>query len=205
MTFPARPRRQGPLLLKQAHAVVDERTTMVCLDVAGQIQPVDAPFETLAGEYMTPPFHIHCRTAMIPWLPGFVSEERRKANEEIRKRPAKEKRKGPGGFEGPVPPPPPARAETVTPAPDGPPGPGEVEALQLQLRTGTVFGERGLAAQRKKRLSLARRIARVLLLMNPTREMLALIREALASGRWVTFDDLPEWLRRRILAAERRV
>lgn len=41
-------------------AVIDKRTTMVCLRAAGQVQPVTEPFETLMGEIMDPPFHVHC-------------------------------------------------------------------------------------------------------------------------------------------------
>lgn len=97
---PSRP----PLLLKQLHAVIDKRTTMVCLDAAGQIQPVDEPFETLMGKRDMPPFHLHCRDVVVPWLPGFVSEQRKEANAEIKRRPLKQRRKGPDGYAGRLPP-----------------------------------------------------------------------------------------------------
>jgi hypothetical protein len=44
----------GDLLLKQLVAVIDGRTTVICLHAAGQIQPVEHPFETLAGEFGGP-------------------------------------------------------------------------------------------------------------------------------------------------------
>lgn len=84
--------------------MVDKVTTIVCLDAAGQIQPVDEPFETLAGEFDQPPFHIHCRTGVVPWLPGFVSDQRQLANAELLRRPLKQRRKGPDGVGARIPP-----------------------------------------------------------------------------------------------------
>lgn len=101
-----------PVLKKQLHAVVDTRTTMVCLDAAGQIRELDEPFDTLAGLFPAPPFHLWCRTVVLPYAVGIIGAQRAAANTEIRNRPAAEKRKGPDGFEGPVPPPPPMRAVT---------------------------------------------------------------------------------------------
>lgn len=83
--------------MKQARAIVDERTTIVCLDIHGIIMPVDQPFETLAGDFMQPPFHIHCRTLVGPHMAGFIAEARREANKELKSRPAWEKRRGEGG------------------------------------------------------------------------------------------------------------
>jgi hypothetical protein len=105
---PRKPRL--PVLRKQLHAVVDSSTTMVCLDAAGQIRDIDEPFDTLAGLFPAPPFHRWCRTVVLPYAVGIIGVQRAEANTEIRNRPAREKRKGPGGFEGPVPPPPPLRA-----------------------------------------------------------------------------------------------
>jgi hypothetical protein len=93
---------------------------MVCLDAAGQIRDVDEPFETLAGPVMAPPTHIHCRSVVLPWLPGVIEEQRGMANAEIVRRPRAEKRKGPGGYEGPIPPPPPTDAapQVMRPRPE---------------------------------------------------------------------------------------
>lgn len=104
----SKPRRRVPLLRKQYISVVDSRTTMVCLDAAGQIRDVDEPFDTLAGQYAAPPTHIHCRSVVLPWLAGVIEEQRTDANAEILRRPRREKRKGPEGYEGPIPPPAPA-------------------------------------------------------------------------------------------------
>lgn len=97
-----------PQLRKQYISVVDSRTTMVCLDAAGQIRDLDEPFETLAGPVQAPPTHIHCRATVLPYLPGVIEEQRGDANAEIRRRPRSEKRKGPDGYEGPIPPPAPS-------------------------------------------------------------------------------------------------
>lgn len=109
------------LVLRQLIAVVDSRTTVVCLHAAGQIRAVDEPFETLAGDFMQPPFHVHCRTLVVPWMPGMVNEFRKAANDELRNRPLKERRIGPNGeIGGRIPPPPPA-APTPPPEPPAPP------------------------------------------------------------------------------------
>lgn len=86
-----------PLLRKQLVAVVDTATTMICLDAAGQIRDLNQPFRTLAGDFQHPPFHRWCRTVTIPYLPGFVTDERTDANQEINRRPLAERRKGPDG------------------------------------------------------------------------------------------------------------
>lgn len=97
----------GDLILKQVVATIDKRTTMTCLDAAGQIQPVDHDFDTLSGGFDAPPFHVHCRSLSVPWMSGFVNDQRSSANAEIKTRPAAQRRKGPDGYEGPLPPPPP--------------------------------------------------------------------------------------------------
>jgi hypothetical protein len=106
-------------MLKQWAAVVDDVTTIVCLDAAGQIREVDEPFDTLNGEFWHPPAHIHCRAIVVPWLPGFVDKQRRPANEELSRRPRKQRRKGPGGSTASNPPPdrsnPPGRKPPVPP------------------------------------------------------------------------------------------
>jgi hypothetical protein len=107
---PKRRSQQVPLLQKQLLAVVDGATTMICLNAAGQIRDLDQPFTTLAGEFELPPFHIHCRSIAVPYVQGVIRRARREANAEIRRRPVKEKRRGPDGFEGQLPPPPPVDA-----------------------------------------------------------------------------------------------
>jgi hypothetical protein len=95
-----------PVLKKQVFATIDARTTMVCLDAAGQIRDLDEPFDTLAGPYLTPPFHIHCRSAVLPWAAGVIGRQRDDANTEIQHRPAAQRRKDADGFHGRLPPPP---------------------------------------------------------------------------------------------------
>lgn len=85
-----------PLVFKQARAIIDKRTTVVCLDIHGAMVPVDEPFETMAGDFQRPPFHVHCRTLVGPRMPGFLSDARAEANAELQNRPKKERRKGPG-------------------------------------------------------------------------------------------------------------
>lgn len=75
------------LLWKQAHAVIDERTTLVCLHVAGQIQPIDSPYETLNGAFDSPPFHVHCRSLSVPYMEGFVNDMADESNAELQRRP----------------------------------------------------------------------------------------------------------------------
>lgn len=94
-----------PLLRKQLLCVVDQRSTMVCLDAAGQIRPIDQPFHTLAGQFQAPPFHRWCRSVTTPYLEGFVETHRADANTEINRRPLAERRKGPGGIGARIPPP----------------------------------------------------------------------------------------------------
>ena len=70
---------QLPGLQKQAVAVISSRTTKVCLDVHGQIQPLDKPFEisgtpSFGKRQMQSPFHWNCRTRIAPYLEAF--EER---------------------------------------------------------------------------------------------------------------------------------
>jgi hypothetical protein len=61
-------------LQKQAVAIIDDWTTECCLNVHGQIQDIDQPFE-LSGspcgeDKMHPPFPDHrCRTVEAPYLP----------------------------------------------------------------------------------------------------------------------------------------
>lgn len=49
-------------------SVIDERTTSVCLNVAGQVRRVGVPFDTPNGPYEAPPAHIGCRAVVVPSL-----------------------------------------------------------------------------------------------------------------------------------------
>lgn len=54
--------------LRQAIAAIDERTTNCCLNVNGQVKPVDEPFELagtprFADRMQAPGFHHYCRSA----------------------------------------------------------------------------------------------------------------------------------------------
>ena len=88
------------ILMKQVIAHIDARTTVVCLHAAGVVVPVDEPFETLAGEFMEPPFHIHCRSIVSPWMPGMDTQMHNLAMAELQKRPLAERRLGPNGEVG---------------------------------------------------------------------------------------------------------
>lgn len=137
-----KPRRRVPQLRKQYISVIDSRTTMVCLDAAGQIRDLDEPFETLAGPVQAPPTHIHCRSVVLPYLPGVIAEQRDDANAEILRRPRREKRKGPGGFEGPIPPPPATDVAPQVMRPRPEPGrilTGQVVAARTSLREWDPF------------------------------------------------------------------
>lgn len=104
-----------PVIYKQVLATIDSRTTVVCLHAAGQIQPLDQPFDTLNGPVDRPPFHWGCRSLIIPWLPGMVQPYRDEANRELLSRPLRERRLGPDGeIGGEVPGlPPPLREEPL--------------------------------------------------------------------------------------------
>lgn len=73
-------------------SVIDGRTTLTCLQAAGQIQPVEQPFTTRMGALMRPPAHIHCRSIAVPyWLDGKADPVSPAAKREIRRRSAKRK------------------------------------------------------------------------------------------------------------------
>lgn len=114
--------------MKQVSAVIDSRTTPVCLHAAGQIRPVEEPFDTLLGEQMEPPFHVHCRSIVGIWMPGFVNDQRRDANAELKTRPLKQRRIGPGGETGPLPP----KAGPRTPPPSTPPAPAPLATIPVR-------------------------------------------------------------------------
>lgn len=63
-----------PALQKQAIAKIDASTSKTCLDLHGQIQPLDKPFEVRGGfgDRMTAPFHWGpCRTTVAGYHPLF--------------------------------------------------------------------------------------------------------------------------------------
>lgn len=107
----------GDLVKKQVVAKIDGKTTVICLHAAGQIRPVDLPFETLNGPYMTPPFHVHCRSLVMPWMPGFVNDMRAQANFELLNfRSARIKKMADGRVPNRIPPP----GDSVAMAPEAP-------------------------------------------------------------------------------------
>lgn len=60
------------------------------------------PFETINGVFEAPPFHIHCRSIVVPWMPGMINDERAIANAELQRRPKKDRdARGFGGMPGP--------------------------------------------------------------------------------------------------------
>lgn len=77
------------LVMKQVIAVVDDRTTVICLDAAGQIQLDSKPYDTINGQFDEPPFHVSCRSISAPAMRGFVNDARDEANAELLRRPEK--------------------------------------------------------------------------------------------------------------------
>ena len=77
-------------VMKQLFAVVDERTTVLCLSCTGQVRRINEPFDTLAGPIDEPPFHWHCRSLSVPWLPGMGDDLGVAARSELRNRSEKE-------------------------------------------------------------------------------------------------------------------
>ena len=98
-------------VLKQVRAVIDGRTSMVCLDVAGQTRRVGEPFDTLLGPQQAPPFHIWCRSIVVPWVRGMDTQEA-EAEREARTRPPSARRNLP------------PKAASETPKPKAPDRPG---------------------------------------------------------------------------------
>lgn len=80
---------------KQPIAAIDNRTTKCCLQVHGQIQPLDKPFiltgtPRFADEMDWTPFHWYCRTSIALYLPewddGLTEIMRNEAAKEIERR-----------------------------------------------------------------------------------------------------------------------
>jgi hypothetical protein len=201
--------RRAPLLLKQVFAQIDARTTVVCLDAAGQIVPVDDDFETLNGRFYSPPFHIHCRDTVVPWLPGMVSEQRAAANRELKKRPLKQRRKGPNGYEGRLPPPPDPGPRPQFVHPDDPRVPApplgrrdRLLVLEEKARKTELAPE-----ERTEAAALLETRVRSLFGFEPFRSMsaeeLQTVLDILLRPGVYLFAHLPEWLRRAVLRAEK--
>jgi hypothetical protein len=79
----------GPVL-RQLVAVIDSRTTVICLDCAGQVRSVGEPYDTLAGQFDEPPFHVHCRSVSVPYLTGMDVSVRSAAAAELATRSARQ-------------------------------------------------------------------------------------------------------------------
>lgn len=94
-----------PLVMLQVVSTIDSRTTTICLHAAGMMVEPGQPFHTLAGDFYHPPFHVHCRSIVQPWQPGYASDVRRRANTELQRRPIEQRRIGPNGPGYPVAPP----------------------------------------------------------------------------------------------------
>lgn len=92
------------LIMRQVHSVIDNRTTVVCLHAAGQIRPISEPFDTLLGPQDETPFHVRCRSHIVPYMKGFVTDIRERSNAELLRRPIAQRRIGPNGETGPLPP-----------------------------------------------------------------------------------------------------
>lgn len=54
----------------------DRPPCVTCLRAVGQTRPVGIPFNTDSGKYLSPPFHIHCRCIVMPYVPGFEEKVR---------------------------------------------------------------------------------------------------------------------------------
>jgi len=79
----------GPIR-KQLIPVIGTATTGVCLDAAGQVRDVGEPYDTAAGQFDFPPFHVGCRSLSAPWLPGFPGHAAAEARAELADRAATE-------------------------------------------------------------------------------------------------------------------
>jgi uncharacterized protein with gpF-like domain len=76
-------------------SVIDERTTSVCLNVAGKVVRLGTPFQTANGPMYAPPAHYGCRAMVIPTLEStFHKAARRKASTQLAKRARKVKPAG---------------------------------------------------------------------------------------------------------------
>lgn len=76
-------------------AVIDERTTVVCLDACGQVVDAHQPFHTLNGDMWEPPFHVNCRSIVAPFVVGVSDPMLKSAREELARRPASQFRRLP--------------------------------------------------------------------------------------------------------------
>jgi hypothetical protein len=125
-----------PLIFRQLTAVLDDRTTVICLHAAGQIVGVKQPFDTLAGTFMNPPFHVHCRSIAVPWVPGFVNEQRRLSNAELQRRPLAQR--DTRNFDNRIPGPDGGEPGVVPPSSVAPEIPEPVDYLERKAATDAV-------------------------------------------------------------------
>lgn len=75
-----------PRLRKQWVAVIDPRTTSVCLHAAGQIREITEAFDTLTGHHHHPPAHVNCRAVAVPRIEGLIEAQQRDAAAERARR-----------------------------------------------------------------------------------------------------------------------
>lgn len=78
-----------PFMLRQWVAVIDGRTTLICLETHGQIVAPGEPFDTHNGKFDNPPAHVHCRAMATPFTSGQTKVKRDRANRELQARPQK--------------------------------------------------------------------------------------------------------------------
>lgn len=170
--------------MKQLVAVVDRRTTMLCLRAAGQVKPVDQPFDTLGGSYDNPPFHDHCRSISVPWMPGFTSDIRVQANAEIRNRPLSQRKFGPEGYQGWVP-----RAPQATPEVQASMPVDVAKTIHNRYQTSAVFKDEAAKAREAlaKEGTLEARYAELVSRWTGPNSDIWTMREEIARGEW---DDV---------------
>jgi len=83
------------LVRRQLIAIIDKRTTVICLEAAGQVVGANEPFHTMNGDLYDPPFHVHCRSMVAPWVDGWGEALQKGASKELATRPASQFRRLP--------------------------------------------------------------------------------------------------------------
>lgn len=81
----------GNPVRRQLVALVDNRTTPCCLAANGQVVEVDEPFRTILGDKWVPPFHVHCRSIVVPWVRGMGAGTAADSRAELRHRTPRER------------------------------------------------------------------------------------------------------------------
>ena len=78
---------QGSLLYKYWLSIIDDRTTIICADAAGQRRRFHDLFDTMAGALDGPPAHWGCRSHVDFWVEGqAVPDLRERAIRELARR-----------------------------------------------------------------------------------------------------------------------